>query len=97
MTASVTFETTVTAMGNNTGIVVPKDMIERLGAGGRPPLLVEVNGYQCRYTVHDTGPSTNAVTGSRLIGRAPRTGVIEVYSRAADVGRYLSDQMSRTL
>ena len=35
MTASVAFDTTVTATGNNTGIVVPDEIIERLGAGGR--------------------------------------------------------------
>ena len=34
MTASVAFDTTVTATGNNTGIVVPDEIIERLGAAG---------------------------------------------------------------
>ncbi len=48
---SVTFETNVAATGNNTGIVVPEGAIERLGAGRRPPVLVDVNGYQYRYTV----------------------------------------------
>lgn len=59
--ASVTFETTVTAMGNNTGIVVPEDVIEKLGAGGRPPVLVDVNGYRYRYTVGVMG-------GKHLVG-----------------------------
>jgi len=49
--ASVTFETKVTATGNNTGIVVPDHLIEQLGGGHRPPVLVDVNGYQYRYTV----------------------------------------------
>jgi hypothetical protein len=49
--ASVTFETTVAASGNNTGIVVPDDAIEQLGAGRRPPVLVNVNGYEYRNTV----------------------------------------------
>ena len=49
--ASVTFETTVTATGNNTGIVVPEDVIERLCAGSRPAAIVDVNGYQYRSTV----------------------------------------------
>ncbi|HET6915923.1 MAG TPA: hypothetical protein VFH56_07510 [Acidimicrobiales bacterium] len=31
----MTFETTVTAMGNDTGIGVPKDVIERLGCAAR--------------------------------------------------------------
>jgi hypothetical protein len=48
--ASTTFETTVTATGNNTGIVVPEEVIERLGAGKRPALLVNLNGYEYRTT-----------------------------------------------
>lgn len=47
----VTFETTVAASGNNTGIVVPDDVIEQLAAGKRPPVLVNVNGYEYRNTV----------------------------------------------
>ena len=48
---SVTFETTVAATGNNTGIVVPEEVIEQLAAGKRPPVLVNVNGYEYRNTV----------------------------------------------
>jgi hypothetical protein len=48
---SVTFETTVAASGNNTGIVVPSEVIEQLAAGKRPPVLVSVNGYEYRNTV----------------------------------------------
>ena len=51
MPASVQFDTTVTAAGNNTGIVVPDDAIERLGAGRRPAVIVNVNGYESRNTV----------------------------------------------
>ena len=51
MPASVEFDTTVTAAGNNTGIVVPADVIERLGAGRRPAVVVNVNGYEYRNTV----------------------------------------------
>ena len=39
----------MTATGNNTGIVVPDDLIERLGAGRRPS--VNVNGYEYPNTV----------------------------------------------
>ena len=57
----VTFETTLSASGNNTGIVVPDDVIERLARGKRPPVLVTVNGHEYRSTV--------AVMGGRyLIG-----------------------------
>jgi hypothetical protein len=48
---SVTFETTVAASGNNTGIVVPDEVIGQLAAGNRPPVLVNVNGYEYRNTV----------------------------------------------
>ena len=51
MTASVMFDTRVTAAGNNTGIVVPAEMIEKLGAGRRPAVVVNVNGYEYRSTV----------------------------------------------
>ncbi|HEY3880349.1 MAG TPA: YdeI/OmpD-associated family protein [Trebonia sp.] len=51
MAESVTFDTTVTATGNNTGIVVPDDLIERLGAGRRPAVVVNVNGYEYQNTV----------------------------------------------
>ena len=47
----VTFETTVAANGNNTGIEVPAWAIEQLASGKRPPVLVDVNGYQYRSTV----------------------------------------------
>jgi hypothetical protein len=48
---SVTFSTKLSATGNNTGIVVPAELIAELGAGRRPPVLVEVNGYVYRNTV----------------------------------------------
>ena len=49
--SSVAFDTTVTATGNNTGIVVPDNLIEQLGAGRRPAVVVNVNGYEYRSTV----------------------------------------------
>ena len=51
MPASVAFDTTVTATGNNTGIVVPDNLIDDLGAGRRPAVVVNVNGYEYRNTV----------------------------------------------
>ncbi|MBA3652857.1 MAG: DUF1905 domain-containing protein [Actinobacteria bacterium] len=47
----VTFETTVAASGNNTGIVVPEDAVAELAAGNRPSVLVNVNGHEYRNTV----------------------------------------------
>ena len=51
MTDAVVFETRIVAIGNNTGIEVPPEVIERLGAGKRPPVVVDVNGYAYRSTV----------------------------------------------
>jgi len=51
LSSSVAFDTTVTAAGNNTAIVVPDNVIEHLGAGRRPAVVVNVNGYECRNTV----------------------------------------------
>ncbi len=37
--------------GNNTGIVVPPEVLESLGAGKRPSVKVVVNGYEYSSTV----------------------------------------------
>lgn len=58
---SVTFETTVVARGNNTGIVVPAHVIEQLGSGQRPPVSVDLDGYVYRSTVAVMG-------GEHMIG-----------------------------
>ena len=56
---TVTFETTVAGSGGKTGIDVPEDVVQRLGAGRRPAVHVEVNGYAYRSTV--------AVMGGRYL------------------------------
>ena len=48
---SVSFDATVAATGNNTGIVVPDAVIEQFAAGRRPAVLVSLNGYEYRTTV----------------------------------------------
>lgn len=47
---SVSFDTTLSAFGNNTGIEVPDEIIAELNAGKRPALLVKVNGYEYQNT-----------------------------------------------
>lgn len=74
MPASVEFDTTVTATGNNTGVVVPDDLIQRLGAGRRPAVVVSINGYEYRSTVgvmggrHMVGISAAIRTATGLKG-----------------------------
>ena len=48
---TATFETTLLATGNNTGIEVPDEVIEQLAHGRRPPVLVDLDGHQYRSTV----------------------------------------------
>lgn len=49
------FRTTMFLSGNNTGIEVPEDVVEALGAGKRPPVNVTVNGYAYRSTIAPMG------------------------------------------
>ncbi len=44
---------------NNTGIEVPPEIVEQLGAGKRPAVVVTVNGFTYRTTV--------AVMGGRFL------------------------------
>jgi|SRR6185295_18930239 len=49
------FSTTMFRQGNNTGIEVPADIVAALGAGKRPAVVVNVNGYEYRSTVAPMG------------------------------------------
>lgn len=66
---SATFETTVSAVGNNTGIVVPDEVLEQLGAGRRPALLVELAGHEYRTTAGVMG-GRSMVAVSAAVRRA---------------------------
>jgi hypothetical protein len=46
-----TFTTTIKTEGNNTGIEVPPDIIEKFGAGKKPPVKITIAGYTYRSTV----------------------------------------------
>jgi hypothetical protein len=52
---ATTFTTKLSAFGNNTGIEVPPAVIDALGAGKRPAVSVDVNGYVYRNTVGAMG------------------------------------------
>lgn len=51
MSSSTSFRTTIVGSGNKAGIVVPPEAIERLSAGRRPAVVVDLNGYTYRSTV----------------------------------------------
>jgi bacteriocin resistance YdeI/OmpD-like protein/uncharacterized protein DUF1905 len=87
--ASATFETTITATGNNTGIVVPEEVIEQLGAGKRPALLVNLNGYEYRTTAGVMG-GRHMVSVSAAVRKATGLGggdPVQVTLTVADTPR----------
>jgi bifunctional DNA-binding transcriptional regulator/antitoxin component of YhaV-PrlF toxin-antitoxin module len=46
------FRTTIKASGKNTaGIPIPEEVVEALGAGRKPPVVVTVNGFTYRSSV----------------------------------------------
>ena len=48
---SISFDTTLSSFGNNTGIEVPEVLVQQLGSGKKPAVAVEMNGYSYRSTV----------------------------------------------
>ena len=47
-----TFRTSIKATGKSTaGVQIPDDVIEELGAGKKPPVVMNVNGYMYRNAV----------------------------------------------
>jgi len=57
--SKLSFDTTILQFGNNTGICVPDEIVEQLGAGKKPPVKVTVNGF--------TYPNTIAVMGGKFM------------------------------
>ena len=47
----LSFDTTILQIGNNTGICVPDKIVNDLGAGKKPPVIVKVNNYTYRNTI----------------------------------------------
>lgn len=51
-TAPITFKTILFRAGKTaTGIVVPEEIVENMGAGKKPPVTITINGYTYRNTV----------------------------------------------
>ena len=51
----ITFDTTIHVVGNNTGIIVPEEVVTKLGAGKKPAVNVTVNGYTYRNSIASMG------------------------------------------
>lgn len=71
--SKVTFNTTLLQAGKTaTGIKIPAELVEKLGAGKKPPVKVTINGYTYRNTV-------------AVMGGAFMVGVSAENRKAADV------------
>lgn len=55
------FNTTILQVGNNTGICVPAEIVEQLGAGKKPPVVVTLDNYNYTYR------NTIAVMGGKFM------------------------------
>ena len=66
---AVSFDTTLSTHGNSTGIEVPDEVIERLGHGRRPPVLVDLGGHSYRSTVAVMG-GRHLLSVSAAVGAA---------------------------
>ncbi|MEP7141715.1 MAG: YdeI/OmpD-associated family protein [Ferruginibacter sp.] len=51
----ISFTTTILQVGNNTGICVPDEIVEKLGSGKKPPVKVTVNNYTYQNTIATMG------------------------------------------
>jgi antitoxin component of MazEF toxin-antitoxin module len=51
----IKFKTTILQFGNNTGIEVPENILEDLGAGKKPLVVVTLNNYTYRSAVAKMG------------------------------------------
>ena len=51
----MTFDTTIFLSGNNTGIEVPAFVVEALGRGKRPAVIITIGSYSYRSTVAPMG------------------------------------------
>ncbi len=58
---TASFDGVLTSFGNNTGIVVPPEVVVQLDAGKRAPVSVDVNGHTFRSTIA-------VMNGQSLIG-----------------------------
>ncbi len=52
---SVIYTTTIQQIGNHAGIPVPDDVLEELGAGRRPRVVADIDGYVMRASVGSMG------------------------------------------
>jgi len=100
----VRFQTTlVQASGMRaTGIIIPPEIVERLGGGRRAPVRVEVNGYEYRSTLAVMGGHTMVGVSAAIRAETGLSGgdtvdvevVVDRSARLVDVPRDLADALT---
>ncbi len=65
----LSFDTTILQIGNNTGICVPEEVVEKLGAGKKPPVNVTVNNFTYRNTIAVMGGKFMIGVSSEIRGK----------------------------
>lgn len=101
MSGTTTFETTISAFGNNAGIVVPDHVLEELGAGRRPAVIADVSGHTIRTTLGVMGgrtllgvnSATRAATGLAAGDTVTVTLTVDTEPRAAEVPPDLAEAL----
>lgn len=53
--SKISFDTTIHQTGNNTGIIVPEEIVSQLNAGKKPAVNVTVNNYTYRNSIASMG------------------------------------------
>lgn len=53
--SKISFNTTIHQTGNNTGIIVPEEIVSQLNAGKKPAVNVTVNNYTYRNSIASMG------------------------------------------
>lgn len=61
------FITTILQSGNNTGIVIPAEIVESFGAGKKPPVIVTMKGYSYRNTVAVMGGTAKGSSEAKFM------------------------------
>jgi hypothetical protein len=86
-----------------TGLVVPDGMIEKLGAGKRPPVVVTIKGYSFRTTVAPMGgryligvsAENRAGAGVKAGDKLSVTVELDTAPREVEVPKYIADAFKK--
>jgi hypothetical protein len=68
--ANIKFHTAILQIGNNTGILIPPEVVDKFGAGKRPAVHVTINGYTYRNRIASLGGKFLIAVSAEVRGKA---------------------------